>query len=51
MENLLEKFNMFDLFTMLIPGVIISTLLCISLSLKFYKQWINLGNEKYIAFL
>lgn len=50
MENLLEKFNMFDLFTMLIPGVIISTLLCISLSLKFYKQWINLGNEKYIAF-
>lgn len=50
MENLLEKFNIFDLFTMLIPGVIISTLLCISLSFKFYSQWINWGNEKYIVF-
>lgn len=50
MENLLEKFNIFDLFTMLIPGVIISTLLCISLSFKFYSQWINGGNEKYIVF-
>lgn len=50
MENLLEKFNIFDLFTMLIPGVIISTLLCISLSFKFYSQWINWENEKYIVF-
>lgn len=50
MEYLFEKFNIFDLFTMLIPGVIISSLSCISLSFVFYEQWINLGNEKYIIF-
>lgn len=50
MDNLLEKFNIFDLFTMLIPGLIISTLSCISLVFKFYNQWINCGNEKYIIF-
>ena len=48
MENLLEKFNVFDLFTMLIPGIIISTLLYISLSFKYYDQWKDYGKEKYI---
>ena len=50
MENLLEKFNVFDLFTMLIPGIIISTLLYISLSFKYYDQWKDYGKEKYIIF-
>lgn len=50
MENLFEKFNMFDMFTMLIPGVIISTLSCTSLSFEFYNQWVDWGNEKYIIF-
>lgn len=49
-ENLFEKFNMFDMFTMLIPGVIISTLSCTSLSFEFYNQWVDWGNEKYIIF-
>lgn len=49
-EYLFEKFNIFDLFTMLIPGVIILTLSCTSLSFAFYEQWANLGNEKYIIF-
>lgn len=50
MENLFEKFNIFDIFTMLIPGVIISTLSCISLSFEFYNQWVDWENEKYIVF-
>lgn len=32
MDGIIEKFNIFDLFTMLIPGVIISILFGISLS-------------------
>lgn len=35
---------------MLIPGIIISTLLNISLSIKYYNQWESYGNEKYIVF-
>lgn len=50
MENLLEKFNIFDFFTMLIPGIIISTLSCISLSFKHYNLWKMCGKEKYIIF-
>ena len=36
MDVILKKFNIFDIFTMIIPGVIISTLLCILLSFKYY---------------
>lgn len=50
MESLFEKFNIFDLFTMLIPGVVISTLLCVSLSFKYYSKWDNIGNDKYVIF-
>ena len=50
MNSFVEKFNIFDLFTMLIPGIIISTLFCISLSYKYYYLWEALGNEKYVVF-
>ena len=51
MDSLIEKLNIFDLFTMLIPGIIISTLLSVSLSWKYYNIWINYGNEKYLIFV
>ncbi len=50
MDSFIEKFNIFDLFTMLIPGIIISTLWCISFSFQYYDKWLNFGNEKYIIF-
>lgn len=50
MDSFVEKFNIFDLFTMLIPGIIISTLFGISLSFRYYSKWESLGNEKYVAF-
>ena len=50
MENLLKKFNIFDLFIMLIPGVIILTLSCISLSFEYYDRWTNWEKEKYVIF-
>lgn len=50
MDSFVEKFNIFDLFSMLIPGIITSTLIGISLSFKYYELWINLNTEKYIVF-
>lgn len=50
MEKFVEKFNMFDIFTMLLPGIVISSLFGISLSFKYYEVWENWGNEKYILF-
>lgn len=50
MDSFVEKFNIFDLFTMLIPGIIICTLFGISLSFKYYNLWLNLGSEKYVIF-
>lgn len=50
MDSFVEKFNIFDLFTTLIPGIIISTLFGISLSFKYYNLWVSLNNEKYIIF-
>lgn len=50
MDKFVEKFNIFDLFTMLIPGIVISTLFCISLSFKYYETWSKWGNEKYVVF-
>lgn len=50
MEKFLEKFNIFDLFTMLIPGIIVLLLICISLSFQFYSFWFAIGGEKYIIF-
>lgn len=50
MNSFIEKFNIFDLFTMLIPGIIISTLFAISLSFRYYDLWKGLGNEKYVVF-
>ncbi|MBO4750594.1 MAG: hypothetical protein J5546_09775 [Lachnospiraceae bacterium] len=50
MEKLLERFNLFDLFTMLIPGIIITALAWISLAnpLSYYLS--DMGNEKYLFF-
>lgn len=50
MDSFVEKFNIFDLFTMLIPGIIISTLFSISLSFRYKDLWENAGNEKYVLF-
>lgn len=50
MEKFVEKFNVFDIFTMLLPGIIISCLFSISLSFKYYDTWKNYGNEKYVLF-
>lgn len=47
----LKKFNIFDFFTMLVPGVIISILFCISLSYKYYETWNIFGSEKYTVFI
>lgn len=47
----LKKFNIFDFFTMLVPGVIISILFCISLSYKYYETWNTFGSEKYTVFI
>ena len=50
MEKIVDKFNIFDIFTMLLPGIVISSLFGISLSFKYYYIWENLGNEKYVLF-
>ena len=50
MEKFVEKFNVFDIFTMLLPGIIISCLFSISLSFQYYDTWKNYGNEKYVLF-
>lgn len=50
MDSFVEKFNIFDLFTTLIPGIIISSLFVISLYPKYDNLWSSLGNEKYAAF-
>ena len=50
MDSFVERFDIFDLFTTLIPGIIISTLFGISLSFKYYNLWVSLNNEKYIIF-
>lgn len=47
----LKKFNIFDFFTMLVTGVIISILFCISLSYKYYETWNTFGSEKYTVFI
>lgn len=51
MDGIIEKFNIFDLFTMLIPGVIISILFGISLSYEYYEIWNTFGSEKYTVFI
>lgn len=51
MDKFTEKFNTFDIFTMLIPGIGITSLFCISLSFKYYDLWLKIGNEKYIIFV
>jgi len=51
MDKLLERFNLFDVFTMLIPGVIITTLAWISLSDPMAYYFADMGNEKYLFFI
>lgn len=50
MEKFLEKFNIFDLFTLLIPGIIISILYVISLAFEYCSIWAGWGSEKYVGF-
>lgn len=51
MDKFTEKFNTFDIFTMLIPGIGISSLFYISLSFNYYNLWSKIGNEKYLVFI
>ena len=51
MEKLFDKFNVFDIFTMLIPGLITTTLLGISVSGVLGDNWDKLSGEKYFAFV
>ena len=50
MEKFIEKFNIFDIFTMLIPGLITSCLYGVSLSFRYYHIWKGYGNGKYVLF-
>ena len=50
MEKFVDKFNIFDLFTMLIPGIINTTLFVISLYPIYGKTWSSWGNEKIALF-
>lgn len=50
MEKFVDKFNIFDLFTMLIPGIINTTLFVVSLYPIYGKTWSSWGNEKIALF-
>lgn len=50
MNSFVEKFNIFDLFTTLIPGIIIFTLFGISFYPVYENIWLGLGDEKYAVF-
>lgn len=50
LEKFVDKFNIFDLFTMLIPGLINTSLFAISLYPKYGTIWKNWGNEKIALF-
>lgn len=51
MDKIVERFNIFDTFTMLIPGIGITSLFYISLSFEYDFLWLNMGNEKYLFYL
>lgn len=51
MGKIVEKFNIFDIFTMLLPGVIISCLYGVSLSFIYNNAWEKWGNAKYVIFI
>lgn len=50
MDKFVDKFNIYDLFSMLIPGIGITTSLGITLSFKYYELWKNYGTSKYVVF-
>lgn len=50
MDKFIDKFNIFDLFSMLIPGIGITTLLGITLSFRYYELWEDYGTSKYVIF-
>lgn len=50
LEKFVDKFNIFDLFTMLIPGLINTSLFAISLYPLFECAWKKWGNEKIALF-
>ncbi|MCH5271760.1 MAG: hypothetical protein J1E83_13650, partial [Lachnospiraceae bacterium] len=50
MDKFVDKFNIYDLFSMLIPGIGITTLLGITLSFRYYELWKNYGSSKYVVF-
>lgn len=51
MDKIVEKLNIFDMFTMLLPGVFSLSLICISLADRYFDVWKSIGNEKYILFI
>lgn len=51
MEKITEKFNVFDIFSMMIPGIGILMIFCISFSPVYYNTWKEIGGEKYVVYL
>lgn len=51
MSDFMEKFNIFDIFTMLIPGVVFWCSIGVVLSLNECEWWKRLGNQRYVYFL
>ena len=43
LENISGKFHLYDIFSMLLPGLIISALAGISLSYLWLEQWQSAG--------
>ena len=50
MEKFVEKFNIFDLFTMLMPGIASLCALSGVMVFKYYEIWKRADSEKYIVF-
>lgn len=50
MEKLTDKLNIFDIFTMLIPGIFSFGIISLSLAGDYYSIWEKTGNEKYVLF-
>lgn len=50
MSKFIDKFNIFDLFTMLIPGIVFLCSIGIALSSQYYQYWDEWSNEKYVLF-
>ena len=51
MSDLVKSFNVFDIFTNLVPGMMCLTLFAILLPVDVLNKWNELPNEKYTVFI